>query len=71
MKTVSGAVQLAVPASSNFDLSADAVSGEIRADVPITIEEQSKHSLRARVGNGGGRVEVRTVSGEIRLSAAK
>ena len=70
LKTVSGGVQLAVPASSNFHLSADAVSGEIRTDVPIMIEEQSKHSLRARIGNGGGRVEVRTVSGEIRLSAA-
>jgi len=71
LKTVSGGVRLLVPASSNFHLSADAVSGEIRTDVPIMIEEQSKHSLRARIGNGGGRVEVRTVSGEIRLSAAK
>ena len=71
LKTISGGVHLAVPPSSNFHLSADAVSGEIRTDVPITIEEQSKHSLRARVGNGGGRVEVRTVSGEILVSAAK
>ena len=69
LKTASGTVQLGVPASANFHLSAEAVSGEIKTDIPVVVEEQGKHSLRARVGNGGGRVEVRTVSGEIRLRA--
>jgi DUF4097 and DUF4098 domain-containing protein YvlB len=71
LKTVSGGVQFSVPSSANFHLSAEAVSGEIRADIPIVIEEQGKHSLRAHIGNGGGRVEVHTVSGEIRVSGAK
>lgn len=70
LKTVSGVVQLGVPANANFHLSADAVSGQIKTNIPIVIEEQGKHSLRARVGNGGGRVEVRTVSGEIRVRAS-
>jgi DUF4097 and DUF4098 domain-containing protein YvlB len=70
LKTVSGLVQLGVPASANFHLSAEAVSGQIKTDVPIVIEEQGKHSLRARVGNGGGRVEVHTISGEIRVRAS-
>lgn len=70
LKTVSGLVQLGVPSSANFHLSAEAVSGQIKTDVPIVIEEQGKHSLRARVGTGGGRVEVRTVSGEIRVRAS-
>jgi putative adhesin len=68
LKTASGAVQLAVPASANLHLSAEAVSGEIRTDIPIVVEEQGKHSLRAHMGNGGGRVDVHTVSGEIRVS---
>jgi DUF4097 and DUF4098 domain-containing protein YvlB len=67
LKTVSGLVQLGIPTDANFHLSAEAISGQIKADVPIIVEEQGKHSLRARVGNGGGRVEVRTVSGEIRV----
>ncbi len=71
LKTVSGGVQLNVPASANLRLSADAVSGDIRTDIPIVVEEQDKHSLRAHIGNGGGRVEVHTVSGEIRVSGAK
>jgi len=68
LKTMSGSVQLGVPASANLHLSAEAVSGEIRTDVPIVIEEQGKHSLRAHMGSGGGRVDVHTVSGEIRLT---
>src|SRR2546427_8698377 len=39
LKTASGGVQLAFPPSANFRLSAEAVSGEIRSDIPIVIEE--------------------------------
>ncbi len=70
LKTVSGVVQLGVPPNANFRLTAEAVSGQIKTDVPIVIEEQGKHSLRARMGNGGGRVEVHTISGEIRVRAS-
>jgi DUF4097 and DUF4098 domain-containing protein YvlB len=71
LKTISGTVQLSVPASANLHLSAEATSGEIRTDIPIVIEEQGKHSLRAHMGSGGGRVDVHTVSGEIRLTGTK
>lgn len=71
LKTASGGVQISVPPSANFHLSAEATSGEIRTDIPIMVEEQGKHSLRARVGNGGGRIEVRTASGEIRVTGTK
>lgn len=73
LKTASGGVQISVPSSANFHLSAEAVSGEIRTDIPIVVEEQGKHSLRARVGNGsdGGRIEVHTASGEIHVTGSK
>src|SRR5256884_223465 len=71
LRTVSGTVQLGVPASANLHLSAEAVSGEIRTDIPIVIEEQGKHSLRAHMGSGGGRVDVHTVTGEIRMTGTK
>jgi DUF4097 and DUF4098 domain-containing protein YvlB len=70
LKTASGSIRLDVPATASFHLSAQAVSGEIRTDVPIMIEEQGKHSLRARMGSGGARVDVQTVSGEIRVSGS-
>jgi DUF4097 and DUF4098 domain-containing protein YvlB len=68
LKTVSGGVQVYVPPNSNFRFAAEAISGEIKTDIPIVIEEQGKHSLRAHIGNGGGRIEVHTVSGEIHVS---
>jgi len=71
LKSVSGGVQLRVPATANLHLSADASSGEIRSDIPIVVEEQGRHSLRAHMGSGGGRVDVHAVSGEIRLTGTK
>lgn len=70
LNTVSGTVQLGVPTNASFHLSAEASSGEIKTDIPIVVEEKGKHSLRARVGNGGGRVEVHTASGQIRVRAS-
>lgn len=67
LKTASGAVEIAVPSNANFHLSAGARTGGIRTDVPIVIEEQSKRSLRAHMGDGGGRVEIQTASGTIRI----
>src|SRR5205814_6750083 len=71
LKTASAVVQLAIPASANLHISAEAVSGEIRSDIPIVVEEQGKHSLRAHMGSGGGRVDIHTVSGEIRITGTK
>ncbi len=71
LKSISGGVQLRVPAAANLHFSAEATSGEIRTDIPIVVEEQDKHSLRAHMGSGGGRVEVHTVSGQIRVSGAQ
>ena len=67
LKNVSGGLDIAVPAGANFHLLAESTNGEIRADIPIIIEEQGKHMLRAQIGTGGGRVEAHTVSGTIHL----
>lgn len=67
LKTASGGVEVSVPKTAGFNLSAEAISGQIHADLPIVIEDQGKHSLRAHVGTPGGRVEVRTASGGIRI----
>lgn len=70
LNTVSGSVQLGVPTNASFHLSAEASSGEIKTDISVVVEEKSKHSLRAHVGNGGGHVEVHTGSGQIRVRAS-
>ena len=68
LKTVSGSVDIQVPHSASFLLSAEASSGDIRTSIPVIIEEQGKHSLRARIGDSSGRVEVHSVSGAIKVT---
>ena len=68
LKTISGNADIGVASGANFHFLAESSSSEIRADIPIIIEEQGKHSLRAQIGTGGGRVEAHSVSGGIHLS---
>jgi hypothetical protein len=70
LESSSGSVDVGVRPNSAFFFSAESSSGAIHTDIPIVIEEQGKHSLRAHVGNGGGRVEVRSASGSINVRSA-
>lgn len=70
LKTVSGSVDLRVPKSASFLLSAESTSGDIRTSIPVILEEQSKHALRAHIGDSAGRVEVHTVSGSVNVGGA-
>jgi DUF4097 and DUF4098 domain-containing protein YvlB len=70
IKTVSGAVDLRVPPNASFLFTAEATSGDIRTNIPVILEEQGKHSLRAHVGSSAGRIEVHTVSGGINVRGA-
>jgi DUF4097 and DUF4098 domain-containing protein YvlB len=65
VKTVSGSVDIRVPPNSSFLFTAEATSGDIRTNIPVILEEQGKHSLRAHIGTNGGRIEVHSVSGGI------
>lgn len=70
LKTVSGSVELRVPKDASFLLSAESTSGDIRTSIPVILEEQSKHSLRAHIGDSAGRVEVHTISGSVNVGGA-
>jgi hypothetical protein len=64
----SGDVTLHVPGDASFRLYAHTGSGDIDAGIPIVLEGTTgKHELRARIGDGKGRVEVETSSGKITL----
>jgi DUF4097 and DUF4098 domain-containing protein YvlB len=70
LHSISGGVDLTVPRAAAFYFSAASQSGSISTDIPVVIEEQGKHSLRAHIGEGGGRVEAHSVSGEIHVHGA-
>jgi DUF4097 and DUF4098 domain-containing protein YvlB len=66
--TNSGDVVLHVPSDASFRLYARSSSGDIEAEIPVTMEGMSgKHELQARIGDGKARVEVTSSSGGISL----
>lgn len=67
--SVSGDVTLEVPRDFGADLSMSTVSGDINSDFPITLGNgrMSRRSLNARIGGGGRRLDVSTVSGDLKL----
>jgi Toastrack DUF4097 len=65
LKSVSGSVDIRVPPSAGFLFTAETTSGDIRTNIPVILEEQGKHSLRAHIGSSSGRIEVHTVSGGV------
>lgn len=67
LDTSSGSVNLGVPSNASFRLNASVRGGSINTQIPIVVEEHSRHALRARIGDGSARVEVRTGSGSIHI----
>ena len=71
-KTVSGDVTLELPRDVDADLSMSSVSGELNSDFQMTLNgRMDRRHLEARIGRGGRDLDVSTVSGDVRLKAAK
>lgn len=70
--SVSGNVTVTLPANTNADLSMHSVSGELDSDFPLTLTGRTRRSnIEARIGVGGRNLEVRTVSGDVRIRSAR
>lgn len=71
--SVSGDVRLEVPRDFGADLSMTTVSGDIDSDFPITLGNgrMNRRSMNARIGAGGRRLDVSTVSGDLKLKVAR
>jgi hypothetical protein len=71
--TVSGDVTLGLPRQFDADVSMSTVSGGMDSDFPITLggNRVSRRRIEARIGNGGRRLELNTVSGDVKLRMNK
>jgi DUF4097 and DUF4098 domain-containing protein YvlB len=65
--TGSGSVTLSVPESLGAELTAETGSGGVDFDFPVTLLKRDHGFLRARIGDGQGRIAIESGSGEIRV----
>lgn len=64
--TVSGEVEIRLPADAGFKLEYGTVSGEAECDFAVS-DRQGKKGLKGTVGNGEGSVRVNTISGNLKI----
>lgn len=69
--SVSGNVSVRAPANLDADIEMSSVSGSLRTDFPIEIQERRYgpgRSARGRLGGGAANLRITTVSGRVNLS---
>lgn len=72
VETVNGSVALEVPASVDAVVHAQSLNGDFQSDLPLKVEASTgRAEVRARLGDGGAAVILRTVNGGIRILAAR
>lgn len=65
-ETLSGSIKLMIPSNAGFELDAEAFSGRVNSEFPITMQGTiSPKELRGVVNNGGATLRVKTFSGSI------
>jgi len=70
--SVSGNVAVELPKNVDADVTMRTVSGSLESDFPLVLNGRvNRRSLEARIGKGGRELEVRTVSGDVRLREVK
>lgn len=67
-ETSHGSVTIRLPGDTNANLEAETSMASITSDLSLSsVEERSKHSLRARLGNGGPSISATSNMGSIRI----
>ena len=77
----SGDVHLTVPEGTGFEIETESFSGGLRSAIPIvvgrgdqagevTVFEQGSRSIEGVAGDGGGRLELSTFSGDMTIEVA-
>jgi hypothetical protein len=67
-KTINGSVTVEMPKPTNLEVVANTQNGSITSDFPLMIQgKMSPRSIRGTIGNGGPKLDLSTVNGEIRL----
>ncbi len=70
LKTVSGDVELAL-GDANAEIEFRTVSGDADVEIPARVEKEGRRDRRIFVGAGGPRLRVKSVSGDLKVRAAR
>lgn len=75
LQTVSGGVEVELPAETGAAVSISTFSGDIRTDFEAPAPEKTSRytpekELRFKIGNGGARIEIETLSGSVDVRKA-
>ena len=66
--SVSGSVNISLPANVGAEITMSTLSGSIDSDFPITTHGTSRrNSIQGTIGNGGRKLAINTVSGNVTL----
>ena len=68
--SVSGDIVLEFAGDLNADITMSTVSGDLDSDWPLVTSNTSRGRLRGRIGSGGTRLSLSTVSGDVELRRA-
>ena len=77
IKTISGFIDLTMPEKHNADLELSTISGSMYSDLDFNTEKSNgyyhygKHDISKRLNNGGKRIFLETISGDIYLRKDK
>jgi hypothetical protein len=69
LETINGSVLIGLPAGAKADLKVLSMNGDVYSELPVPriSGALTPHAFKAKLGNGGGEISVRTVNGGIRL----
>ena len=66
--TTNGSITIEAPRDLHAELSISTVNGSIESDYPLTVQGRiDRRRIQATLGNGGPRIEARTVNGSVTL----
>jgi Putative adhesin len=69
LSTVNGEIELRLPRNIRVSLDATTSNGAVQSDFKVQGKAVSRQSLRGDINGGGGRLQVRTSNGSVRLLA--
>ncbi len=69
LETVNGSITLDLPGGTDATVEARTVNGRIQSDLPLTLIEANRRSLKGTLGAGGRTLSISTVNGSIHLKS--